>query len=1275
MRSKRGKETLPLPIGSNDVPHTEAPVRYRLSLTLLGAFLILVAPFGAQRLCAQQADVVRGRVIGPDSAAVEGAKVTVTSLDGNVSRSTRTDKSGRFTVTFPNGEGDYIVSFAALGFAAKHFEIKRTADEEILIADAKLTRAAVNLEAMKVTAPREKVGRNDVQPDISGTERPVTSSALPPADLGDLAAMAATLPGVQLVPGQNGDPNGFSVLGLGADQNNTTLNGMSFGGSNLPRDAGVSTSLATSPYDVSRGGFSGGQITIRTRPGSNFITRGMSLNLDAPQMQWTDRAAQALGQQYSNVSLGGLAAGPLVIDKAFYNISYQLGRRANDYQNLLNTDPLGLQTAGVAFDSVSHFLGILGQSQIPTAIGHIPRDRTSDQGAIFGSLDFAPPTSTTGQAYNVTFNGSWNKQSPVGAGATSLPASSGDRTGFNAGLQARHNSYFGFGILEETTLGVSGSHNYGTPYLALPSGRVLVNSTFDDGTSGVQNLAFGGNQSLNTSTSTTSVGLLNQLSWFSASNKHRLKLTTELRRDAYASNQTTNLLGTYTYLSLADLAADQPASFTRQLSPRTSGASQVVGAMSLGDAWRPTNDFQLQYGVRLDGNRFLAEPLENPDVETIFGVRNDHVPSRAYVSPRLGFSWTYGTAPTIASFDGAARVPRAVIRGGVGLFQNTPSTGTIGQALDNTGLPNAVQQLNCVGPATPTPNWASYENNLATIPSLCADATTGGVFANSAPNVSLFANDFAASRSVRSNLQWNGPVLGNRLMATLEGTYSRNLNQSGFVDLNFNSTQRFGLADEAGRPVYVQPTSIVPATGAIASGDARVTPLFSHVSELRSGLQSESRQISLRFSPTTFNATYSWSLAYVYGNVRDEVYGFGNTAGNPLGTSWGRSSFDSRHQFVYTLGYNFFNTVNVSWYGQFRSGAPFTPMIAGDVNGDGYANDRAYIFDPATAKDPAVAAGIQSLLDHGSGAARDCLRSQLGQLASRNSCEGPWTSTANLSFTFNPMRVRMPQRATLSFNLSNPLGAADLLMHGSNNLHGWGQPAAPDQSLLYVRGFDANNGRYVYEVNQRFGATLPALSAFRLPVVLTAMMRFDVGPTRERQSLTSQLDRGRRVEGQKIPEQFLRLMYGTGGIPNPMAQILRQQDSLQLTSRQADSIASLNRWYTVRVDSIWAPVAKYLGDLPDKYDQDAAYDHYLRARRASVDLLAQLAPTVKQILTAEQLRKLPAFIAGYLEPRYLASIRSGTAAFTGAPMLPGSAAAIFAGAGDGGGRTVIISRP
>jgi hypothetical protein len=273
----------------------------------------------------------------------------------------------------------------------------------------------------------------------------------------------------------------------------------------------------------------------------------------------------------------------------------------------------------------------------------------------------------------------------------------------------------------------------------------------------------------------------------------------------------------------------------------------------------------------------------------------------------------------------------------------------------------------------------------------------------------------------------------------------------------------------------------------------------------------------------------------------------------------------------------------------------------------------------------------------------------------------------------------MPQRATLSLQLSNPLGAADLLLHGSNKLRGWGQPSFPDQSLLYVRGFDPPAQRYRYEVNQRFGATNQALGGFRVPVSLTAMLRFDLGPTRERQLLTQQLDRGRKTEGAKTPEPLLKAIYGTGSIPNPMATILRQQDSLKLTSVQADSIAVLNRMYTIRNDAIWTPVAKYLAELPASYDQGVAYEHYIQARKATVDLLTKIVPAVKNLLTPEQRRKLPAFIASYLEPRYLASIRSGTATFTGSsafgvgPIFAGGEA-MFAGAaaaGVGGNITII----
>jgi hypothetical protein len=989
-------------------------------------------------------------------------------------------------------------------------------------------------------------------------------------------------------------------------------------------------------------------------------------------MQWTDQAARSLGQEYSNYSLGGTVSGPVKFDKAFYNLAYQLGRRANDLQTLLNTDSRGLEAIGVSSDSVARLLSILNGAKVPVTLGSTPNDRVGDQGSVFGSFDFAPPSSTSGQALNIAFNGNWNKQNPVSGLATEAPAHSGDRTSWRGGIQARQNMYFGVGILSETSLGFSASRTESNPFLRMPTGSVRVNSALDDGSSGVQNLIFGGNQNLNSTQTTNQVGFLNQLSWFSTNNKHRLKMTTELRRDGSGQVLASNQLGTFSFNSLADLQASKPSAFSRTLGTRSRDVNQVVGAISLGDAWRKTDNVQIQYGVRLDANKFLNDPAFNPAIESAFGVRNDDLPNKIYVSPRIGFSWTYGRAPQVAGFEGAFRGPRAVLRGGIGVFQNTPSVNSVGSALDNTGLPSALQQITCIGAAAPVPDWNTYADNPLSIPDQCADGTTGTVFSSSAPNVTLFAKDYAASRSVRSNLQWSGPILNNRFSAQIDGTFSLNLNQQSNIDLNFNPVTRFVLPGE-GRPVFVEPTSIVPQTGAVSPIDARHESGFSRVTEVASDLRSHSRQLSLRLSPATFSTRLSWSLSYVYSNVREQFRGFQSTVSNPLNVEWGRSSFDSRHQIVYNVGYNFFDFLRVNWFGQFRSGSPYTPMVASDINGDGYANDRAYI--PAASSDP-LANGVTSLIENGSPQARECLAKQRGKLAGRNSCQGPWISSASMSFSFNPVKVRMPQRASLSFQISNPLGAADLLMHSSEKLKGWGQPTIPDPQLLYVRGFNPQTKQYTYEVNERFGSTNQAFGAFRVPVTLTAMMRFDIGPTRERQLLTQQLDRGRRTAGTKAPEIMLKAMYNNGGLPNPLGTILRQQDSLHLTSVQADSLATLNRLYTIKNDAIWAPLAKYFADLPDGYDRDLAYDKYMSARKATIDLLTQLGPNIKGLLTAEQRRKLPTFISSYLEPRYLASIRSGTAGFTGNAGFGGGAAPFLAGAeimaADGGATRVII---
>src|SRR5207249_7675418 len=103
-----------------------------------------------------QTDIIRGRIVGPDSLPIEGATITVTSIANNTNKSARTDKNGRFTVPFPGGDGDYWVNIAALGFAAERFEVKRTDDPDLLVADAKLPRCPAVLDPAKVNARLDK---------------------------------------------------------------------------------------------------------------------------------------------------------------------------------------------------------------------------------------------------------------------------------------------------------------------------------------------------------------------------------------------------------------------------------------------------------------------------------------------------------------------------------------------------------------------------------------------------------------------------------------------------------------------------------------------------------------------------------------------------------------------------------------------------------------------------------------------------------------------------------------------------------------------------------------------------------------------------------------------------------------------------------------------------------------------------------------------------------------------------------------------------------------
>ena len=365
----------------------------------------------------------------------------------------------------------------------------------------------------------------------------------------------------------------------------------------------------------------------------------------------------------------------------------------------------------------------------------------------------------------------------------------------------------------------------------------------------------------------------------------------------------------------------------------------------------------------------------------------------------------------------------------------------------------------------------------------------------------------------------------------------------------------------------------------------------------------------------------------------------------------GPGLFGGRHTFSLAW-YDFpiFDVVYVSAVARVASGARYTPMIAGDVNGDGMLNDRAFIVDPSATRDTALAASMRSLLASTTSTTRQCLERQLNTLAGRGSCQAPWTANGGLIVQFNPQKIRLPKRTTVTLTLQNPLALADLVLHRADDLRGWGQNIPPDQNLLFVRGFDPAARQFRYGVNQRFGSTRPQQSATSALPFMSIGIALDIGVPRERQLLTQRLDAGRRRPGTRNNASVLTT-FGTSAIPNPMFFILQQSDSLKLSRAQADSIASLSRAFARFTDSVWTPVGEYLASLPGEYSTGGAYERYVSARVRTVDFLLTLVPDAKAVLTSAQRRKLPRQVANFLDERVLKFLRTSSAGDGSAVVL------------------------
>jgi hypothetical protein len=1123
-------------------------------------------------------DVIRGRVTDDSGRVIPGVDVRVTRGPDRLTLAASVDSIGYYRVRFDTGTGDYLVYASALGYVNARRRVQRQGDEHELVANFILARDLSMLSAVHVTAARPERATNQVRPldpEPGSTDRwsEGVSGQVSPSIVGDLAATAGTLSNVTMGAG------GPSILGAGSESNLATLNGMALTAQRIPRAAKTETRVTGATFDATRGGFAGANIDVRLGPGNRqYQRRNGFITFDPPQLQFTDALSRHLGTTAGGFRGSVGADGELIRRALTYNVALDVSRSASEPATLLSADADALVQAGVSPDSVARLLAIATPLGIPLAGVGVPASRERNAVTWLGRLD---DTRDSLQTRALTSIASITSDGAVGLGPLSAPAAAGERRERTLGAQLTFGALVGPGrrVLTETRLAASRARTEVAPHAALPAASVLVRSSLSEAASDIASLTLGGSNLATTNDQWTVEGS-NETAWNADGRRHRFKAMAWGRLDAQRQQGAVDPFGSYTFNSLADFAAGRASSFTRTLSHPDRSGVVWNAATAFVHTYAPSRFASIMYGARVEADGFARALPRNQLLEGALGVRSGIPPARLHVSPRVGFTYTYNRnrdngGGAHENYVGRYfRTPVGTLRGGVGEFRDLLRPGVLTDASASTGLTNGTLALSCVGAAVPPPDWSSFESGAS--PTECLGGS--GVLAERAPSVMLIDPGYDVPRSWRSSLEWTTEI--RRMVVRLGGLVSYDLGQPGTIDANFAGERKLTLSDDGGRPVFVSPASIDPATGTVSAAESRLSADFGRVARRVSDLRGYGGQLTLGLSPDVvkFRSRHSLfaSLNYTLQSSRRQYRGFdGAGFGDPRIVEWAPSATDARHVVVLTGGVRHAKVGVLTLFARAQSGLPFTPVVQGDVSGDGRALDRAFIPDPERETDVVIGSQIRSVLAAGSPTARNCLRIYLGRVADRNGCRGPWALSLNAQY-----RPAMPRRwggrITPAVYLQNIVAGVDQLVHGRNGMRGWGASVSPDPVLFVPRGFDAGAQRFRYDVNPRFADTRSNRTLLREP------FRIVIDFALELSSNTSLQQLRRAVEPIKTPDGWRRrsadsiTAYYLRHTSSLHKSLLQESDSLLLTPAQVAALGRADSVFSERVRAVYRPLGDYL---------------------------------------------------------------------------------------------------
>jgi|JI10StandDraft_1071094.scaffolds.fasta_scaffold00832_16 hypothetical protein len=1153
-------------------------------------------------------EIIAGRVTGADSLPIASARVEVVSLATGVIKRTTTRADGRFSLLFRDGGTQFRVTVNALGMAPATLVLSRRGDEDRLVAEFRMSVNPTTLASVQVRASGSRPGATPAS-TAGGTEAVVPQAFLVrfPINPGDLNNVATIIPGVVAVAGGDSTPASFSVGGQPANQNNVTLDGSSFLFGSLPQNSVRAVRVVTNAYDPARGQFTGGQVATTTLSGTSRTQGNASFNLQQPALQFPTVASRSFGQRYTqnNGSIG--LGGPILKDKSFYFASAEFDRRSDAMASLLDANGASLSNLGLSADSLSRFLQFVSRNGLGSRAG-LPADRITTSLSTLARIDWDVSAS-----HALMMRGDYRHtgQNATRLSGLAMPSVAGTQSSDGGGLMTSLTSSLG-AFINEFRIYASADEQRVDGRRESPLGIVTVTSQLGDGRSGQSQLQFGGNSSLPRRVATRLFELSNELSWLLGTS-HRVKVGALVNAGRVSVDGAGNQFGTYVYNSLADLDANRPALFARALNGTSQRAGTNSGALYVGDAWRASPSLQLVYGARLETTRLPGAPAANAAVEQAFGVRTNRWPTDVRITPRFGFTYLLGNV---------AGIPAGSLKGGAGLFRGTVPSGLVGAVANGSGIAGAQAQVVCTGATIPVPDWSALGSDVSAIPTSCiGDTATPASVASVRPTVLLFDRGFGAPEVWRASLGYSRQFRL-RWAVAADAVYSYGTRTTTAIDRNLG-TSGFALTGEANRPVFGQLSDIVPSTGAATGNGVRPVSTFGPVLSIGSQANSRATQLTITVAGPSFRGGGT-SVSYTYNRAQDMSNGFGlgaaiaTTDGDPNRLTWGTSDLERRHQIVGQQFTSFPRGFELAIIGRMIAGARYTPMVNGDVNGDGARNDRAFV--PAASGSSATASAMAQLLATTDRRAASCLRAQAGRLADRNSCTTPWTPQLDLQLNWKPRNPRLDDRLTISLVAANTLAGVDRLLHGTN-LRGWGQPIFPDRNLVTVTSFDAATRQYNYAVNQRFGTPTGSRNPFGVPFQLSLRGQIALGTDAAKAQMRA-LTGGGKTDSASLAAVKQRVL---SQVPYPFDSLLRKADSLalELTAEQRSVIAATAEHYRKFVDARGDELAVLLTANGGRPDMGAMAPKLQQVNVSIVRELQQGMKRVEGTLTPAQWAKVP----------------------------------------------------